>query len=142
MLFISFGKILIISAIVSFLFSFWVLANTMLNLSIKTVKTENQVFIVEGAVNLGNESYKPNPINITKGDTITWINNDIVIHTVTSGSANSKNIGKIFDSGLIRPGDTFNFTVSNEKINNTSIIDYFCEVHPSMVAKIYISSKK
>ncbi len=142
MLFISFGKILIISAIVSFLFSFWVLVNTMLNLSIETVKTENQVSIVEGAVNLGNESYKPNPINITEGDTITWINNDIVIHTVTSGSANSKNIGKIFNSGLIRPGETFNFTFNNEKVGNSRIIDYFCEVHPLMVAKIYISNKK
>jgi len=141
-MFIGFGKILVISVIVTFLFSFWVLANTVINLSpIKTVKAEHKVSIVKGAVNLGDEAYKPNPIALSMGDTITWINNDNVIHTSTSSSNNSDTPGTKFDSGLIRPGEIFNFTLSKEEVKNihNNTINYFCKVHPTMVGKIALS---
>lgn len=140
-MFIGFGKILVISVVVTFLFGFWVLANTVINLSpIKTVKAEHKVSIVKGAVNLGDEAYKPNPIALSIGDTITWINNDNVIHTSTSSSDNSDTPGTKFDSGLIRPGETFNFTLSKEVKNiHNNTIDYFCKVHPTMVGKIALS---
>ena len=48
----------------------------------------------------GLKSYDPNPINIKVGDTITWINADVISHTVTSGKDYNPNYsGNIFNSG-------------------------------------------
>lgn len=136
----SFGKLLLLSFILSVLFGLTVIFNSMLDLSFTSVVTENKVSIVRDAATLGNESYSPNPVDITEGDMITWINNDIVIHTVTSGSPiDSKNNGKIFDSGLLRPGNIFNYTFSDFKSSSPGIINYFCKVHPSMLGKIDLS---
>ncbi|MGN6347715.1 MAG: cupredoxin domain-containing protein [Candidatus Nitrosocosmicus sp.] len=45
-----------------------------------------------------NQSYDPNPIYIKIGDTVTWINADVMANTVTSGK----------DYDLITSGKKFN----------------------------------
>ncbi len=95
-----------------------------------------QVSIVNGATTLGNKSFLPNPITINMGDTITWINNDNTIHTVTSGIPNTPNAGEIFDSGLtslISPTKTF-----SHKFINAGEFSYFCRLHPMMVGTINV----
>lgn len=64
----------------------------------------------------------------------------MVIHTVTSGAPiNNSNAGNLFDSGLIRPGNIFNYTLSDSEIGSKGIIKYFCKVHPNMTGKIFYS---
>ncbi|MFB5600827.1 MAG: plastocyanin/azurin family copper-binding protein [Nitrososphaeraceae archaeon] len=136
----SFGILLLISFIISVLFGLTVIINSILDLSVRNIVAENKISILKGAVSLGNESYSPNPFEIKIGKKITWINNDMVIHTVTSGvSVNDSNAGKVFDSGLIRPGNIFNYTVSDLEIGSKGTINYFCKVHPNMTAKIFFS---
>ena len=44
-----------------------------------------QVSIVKGAATLNNKAFSPNPLKVKVGSTVTWINNDNNIHSVTSG---------------------------------------------------------
>jgi plastocyanin len=85
------------------------------------------VSILPGASAQGNPSYDPAVLNVSKGDSIEWTNNDNVPHTVTS----SVDEGQTFDSSLIMAGDTFLLQTSNLSENS---YDYFCTLHPFMKA--------
>jgi plastocyanin len=115
--------------------------NTTAEINTGTVK----VSIVPGAAALGDKAYSPNPINIKVGDTIMWTNNDTSetpFHTVTSGSGpDDENKGQEFDSGLtgatalMTKGTTFTHT-----FDATGEFSYFCQLHPTMVGKVVVSS--
>jgi plastocyanin len=80
------------------------------------------------------KAYQPNPINIKVGDTITWINRDSEMHTVTSASGpNDPNEGKELDSGPLTQGGIFTHT-----FKTTGVFSYFCDPHPWMVAKVIV----
>jgi plastocyanin len=76
--------------------------------------------------------FNPSPINISVGDTVKWINTDVEIHTVTSGSSNGNTgIGRQFDSGNLNPKQTFEHT-----FNKAGTYHYFCIIHPSMTGVV------
>ncbi len=79
------------------------------------------------------KSFDPNPININVGDSVSWINNDNGIHTVTSGSDEGPSIGQEFDSGTVGSGQSF-----THKFEKPGTYDYFCSIHPSMVGKVIV----
>ena len=78
----------------------------------------------------------PAQLIITKTDTVTWFNNDTVVHTVTSGYPEQDDFaGQMFDSGLISPQSSFSYIFSDERITGYS---YFCSVHPWMRGQIVV----
>ena len=79
------------------------------------------------------ECYLPYEISVAVGTTVTWINDDITIHTVTSGSPNGGANG-LFDSELIMSGETFEIT-----FNDAGTFDYYCIVHPWMAGIVNVS---
>jgi len=92
---------------------------------------EVKVSIVPGASTLADKAFSPNPVNVKIGDTITWVNEDSVFHTVVSGNPSSGGeTGKVFDSGLSGPtalttkGKTFphTFTEKGEFLTSVSYI--------------------
>ena len=85
------------------------------------------VSIPPGASAQGNPSFDPAILNVSKGDSIEWTNNDNTPHTVTS----SVDEGQTFDSSLIMAGDTFLLQTSDLSENS---YDYFCTLHPFMKA--------
>ena len=94
------------------------------------------VTIVKGATTLNDKAFSPNPIKIKVGDTITWINEDNNIHTVSSGKPNSPDAGRLFDSGLtslITPSKSYSHT-----FNEPGEYTYFCKIHPNMVGTIEV----
>ena len=96
----------------------------------------NKVSIVKGATTLGDKAYLPSLVRIEVGTTVVWTNDDNNLHTVTSGTPNSANVGEAFDSGLtalITPAKTY-----SHKFTNTGEFTYFCRVHPTMVGKIVV----
>jgi nitrite reductase (NO-forming) len=96
----------------------------------------NEVSIVKGATTLGDKAYLPSLVKIKVGSTVVWTNNDNNLHTVTSGTPNTANVGEAFDSGLtalITPAKTY-----SHKFTNTGEFTYFCRVHPTMVGKIVV----
>lgn len=76
--------------------------------------------------------FNPATIYIDLGDTLTWSNDDLIAHTVTSGTIKD-GPNEIFDSSLIMGGDTFEVTFDKE-----GIFDYFCMVHPWMKGYVVV----
>jgi nitrite reductase (NO-forming) len=97
-----------------------------------TFPTTNKVAIVMGAALLRDKAYQPNPVNVKVAGTITWTNEDTVVHTVTSGSGfTDPNLGRDFDSGLLGKGFSHIFFKPGE-------YPYFCQIHPTMVGKVIV----
>jgi plastocyanin len=86
--------------------------------------------ILPGASAQGNPDYDPDPITIKKGDGVQWTNEDNAPHTVTSSQQG------LFDSGLINAGDTW---LLNSAEIAPADYEYFCTLHPFMVATLAIS---
>jgi plastocyanin len=102
---------------------------------------EVKVSIVRGASTLADKAFSPNPVNVKIGDTITWVNEDSVFHTVVSGNPSTGGeTGKVFDSGLSGPtalttkGKTFSHTFTEK-----GEFPYFCQLHPTMTGKVIVS---
>ena len=97
---------------------------------------KNDVSIVEGASDLGDKAYRPSPIKIKVGDSITWTNDDsITPHTVTEGNPANNVPTSGFDSGLLSQGQTF-----KHKFDKAGAIEYFCTLHPTMIGKVAVNS--
>lgn len=93
-----------------------------------------KVSIVRDAAYVGNKAFSPNPVNIKTVDIITWIDNDIETHTVTSGTGfNDHSVGKLFDSGILDYTQSFSHT-----FNTRGEFSYFCQFHPTMIGKIIV----
>ena len=92
------------------------------------------VSIVKGAPNMGNKAYSPNPIQIQRGTTVVWRNDDTTLHTAVSGKGTSDtSLGKMFESPPIAPGKTFSY-----KFDAVGTYDYFCTLHPAMVGTVVV----
>ncbi|MDX2378608.1 MAG: plastocyanin/azurin family copper-binding protein [Acidimicrobiia bacterium] len=96
------------------------------------------VLIPEGAFDPSNaeNAYVPLLRTVAVGTTVTWTNEDTVIHTATSGSSNGS-VGTpdgVFDSGDILPGDSFAFT-----FEEAGTFDYYCTPHPWMKAQVEVT---
>jgi len=83
----------------------------------------------------GNPDYKPDVAVVSHGDTIQWTNEDSTMHTVTSKS----DFGKMFDSGSMNPEVVFTLNTSDFAVGE---YEYFCVVHPWMVATLVIEESK
>lgn len=98
---------------------------------------ENEVVIPEGAFDPNAEfAFFPGDLTVTAGTTVTWVNEDAVVHTVTSGSSNGS-LGEadgIFDSGLFGAGESFEFTFTEP-----GTYSYFCTPHPWMQATVTVT---
>ena len=70
------------------------------------------------------QCYDPPTVEISTGDTITWINKDIPAHTIVSGDPFGKQTG-FFDSGYILPEESFKHTFFT-----SGDYPYFCVLHP------------
>jgi plastocyanin len=83
------------------------------------------ISIVAGAFALTTTAYSPNPQTISRGSTVTFINNDSTAHTATSGGT--------FDTGTINPGGRASVT-----LQNAGSITYHCTIHPGMVGTLIV----
>jgi plastocyanin len=86
--------------------------------------------ILPGASAQGNPDYDPDPITIKQGDGVQWTNEDNAPHTVTSRQEG------VFDSGLINPANTWLLNVAEIA---PAEYEYYCTLHPFMVATLVVS---
>ena len=77
--------------------------------------------------------FDPEVVHIIPNSTVTWINNDNVTHTVTSGNPQQGADGK-FDSGLLKPGKEFSYTFTE-----IGIFNYYCQIHPTMKGIVIVN---
>jgi len=69
--------------------------------------------------------FQPAELIVQKGDTVIWLNNDIVDHDVTEESS------KAWTSSLIPPGKSWRSVVNQNA-------DYYCSIHVVMKGKIRV----
>lgn len=95
-------------------------------------------------VTLQTFQFEPGEIEIDAGDTVTWINNDDILHTVTSGVGQKQGVPGVsenkdakpdgmFDEQMDSVDATFEFT-----FEEAGTFDYFCAIHPGMTGKVVV----
>ena len=94
-----------------------------------SASNSSQSVASSGAINIKNMMFTPSQISIQKGGTVTWTNNDNIVHTVVDDLSN---VGGP-SSGDIQPGGTYSFT-----FNKTGSFQYHCSIHPSMRGTIVV----
>lgn len=119
--------------------NYWILALIPLVLSFGIVPAfaENiSVTIPEGTSVSGcetsNECYIPYEITIDVGDKITWLNEDMAFHTVTSGNS-VDGAHDLFDSGMFKLGEEY-----SREFDESGNFSYFCTLHPWMEGVVIV----
>ena len=77
-------------------------------------------------VTIAKVAYDPPVVDVAAGDTIEWVNRDLVPHTVTARSAG-------WDSGVLAPDSSWRLVVSW-----SDSIRYDCRLHPTMHGVLYV----
>jgi plastocyanin len=75
--------------------------------------------------------YIPSKITVKQGQTVTWKNEDVAFHSVTSGFYGEPST--LFDSGYLDPEQKFSVTFDEQ-----GTFDYFCTLHPWMAGKVIV----
>ena len=98
----------------------------------------NTIIIPAGAYDPANAdiAYSPQAMSVAAGTTVTWINEDSVFHTITSGSSNGTTATPDgnFDSGEVQTGEIYAHT-----FDSIGTFDYYCIPHPWMVGQIQVT---
>jgi plastocyanin len=84
------------------------------------------VTIPSGASTQTTTAFGANPLTISTGTTISWLNNDNTTHTSVAD-------GNQWASGNIPPGGRFNFTFAS-----AGRFTYYCQIHPNMIGTIIV----
>ena len=92
------------------------------------------ITIQPNSATLGDKAYVPNPVEVKVGESVTWTNDDSQIHTATSGTVGGEDSGSVFDSGILSPKATFDFT-----FDTAGEYDFYCTLHPQMFGKVVVS---
>jgi plastocyanin len=83
-------------------------------------KPQTHTVIIEGM------RFQPESLTVARGDTVVWVNNDLVPHTATSEAGN-------FDSQIIQAEKSWKFTASKK-----GEFAYTCTFHPTMKAMLQV----
>jgi LPXTG-motif cell wall-anchored protein len=79
-------------------------------------------------VRIVNFDYKPDPVRIGVGDTITWTNEDSEPHTATANNGS-------FDTHTLKKGESGSHTFSQD-----ATVRYTCIIHPDMKGTVVVGS--
>ncbi|MEP7143703.1 MAG: cupredoxin domain-containing protein [Ferruginibacter sp.] len=93
----------------------------LLNSCATSEKTAPKTYTVE----ISQMKFIPAELNVQKGDTVIFINHDMVVHDVTEDP------GKAWTSSPLPVGKSWSLVVSGSS-------DYFCSIHQVMKGKIIV----
>jgi plastocyanin len=111
--------------------------NTQNSGFITVTKSETRDHIIKipygaGKPDIRSVFFLPARENIHSGNTVEWINEDRVSHTVTSS---------YFNSGMIWPkGSAYGSSDFKANFKNSGTFAYFCQIHPYMSGVIYVDT--
>jgi amicyanin len=78
-------------------------------------------------VRIAQYAFAPASITVHVGDTVTWVNQDAVAHTVTSRS------GGLLNSPMLSQGQSYSY-----RFTNAGTYYYYCAVHPNMLGTVTV----
>ena len=84
-----------------------------------------------GAVNIKTFMFQPDPVRVKAGTTVTWTNQDDILHTVTAGARGKPS--KEFDEKLKLNGE-FSHT-----FDEAGTHPYVCTIHKGMDGTVIVS---
>lgn len=76
-------------------------------------------------INIFQMKFSPADIAVHSGDTIMWVNNDMVAHDITEQKNHS------WSSSLLPPGKSWKKVITKDE-------DYYCSIHQVMTGKIIL----
>ncbi|MBW3548286.1 MAG: cupredoxin domain-containing protein [Actinobacteria bacterium] len=85
-----------------------------------------------GAVTIKTFAFDPDPATVPAGTTVTWANEDEILHTVTSGERDEAD--GTFDKQLDGPG-----SVAEHTFDTPGTYAYHCSIHPGMDGVVEVS---
>ena len=87
-----------------------------------------QAALSENTITIDATSFTPANLSIRAGDTVIWVNKDILPHTATQSAKNG------FDSGMLATGASWKrtFTAKGD-------VDYVCAFHPTMKGRLRVN---
>jgi plastocyanin len=88
--------------------------------AVERPKPKTHTVIIEGM------RFQPESLTVARGDTIVWVNKDLVPHTATSEAGG-------FDSKDIQADKSWRYT-----IHKTGDFAYLCTFHPTMKATLRV----
>ena len=89
----------------------------------------------DSTVSIKDFAYGPATIQVAVGETVTWTNEEeIMPHDVTSGTAGGSDVGQVFASEFLMPGQSFSTTFSAP-----GEYPYLCVLHPAMVGVVIVN---
>ena len=111
----------------------------------EAVKSPTRTAPTAAEVTIRGVAFAPRTITVQRGVTVTWVNDDPVEHTVTSGRQAVQGVpgvgggaparaSGLFDATLDQRGERFSFS-----FERPGRYDYFCRVHPGMTALVVVS---
>jgi plastocyanin len=77
--------------------------------------------------------FLPLNLEVIRGTTVTWQNQDDIGHTIQSQDSHG-NIISLFNSGLLKTGDVFSY-----KFDKPGVYHYFCTIHPWRIGIVTVS---
>ncbi len=81
-----------------------------------------------------NYAYSPQSVTISSGSTLTWVNMDHVMHTVSFGvHEDDHDGGEALDSGPMYHMDTWSYT-----FHEPGVYEYHCDPHPYMTGTVVV----
>jgi amicyanin len=78
------------------------------------------------SVHIDNFTFTPQEITVTRGTTLTWVNDDDIPHAIAA-------TGQAFRSKAMDTEQKFSFTFTEP-----GTYDYFCSLHPHMQGKVIV----
>ena len=81
-------------------------------------------------VTIGGMAMTPQQLTVKAGDTVEWINKDVVDHTTTEKKAAMWNVS-------IAPGKS-----AKVVMKKAGSYDYYCRYHPNMVARLIVTGSR
>ena len=72
-------------------------------------------------------SFKPSTLTIKAGDSVVWVNKDIVAHTATADGSNG------FESGALATGKSW-----KRAFKSKGDFAYICRFHPTMKGRVVV----
>ena len=97
------------------------------NQLLSSANSNADITIPRGATVQGNTAYSPGNFTVKAGQTVTWVNKDITVHTVTSSSGGS--IQGI--STRDKPGAT--------TLLKVGVYKYYCTLHAWMKGNVTVT---
>ncbi len=91
---------------------------------------------VSGCEDTEEGCFLPSVATVGVGGTVIFSNTDNVAHTSVSGLISDDNSGSVFDTSLLLPGSTYEWSTTE-----VGEYPYFCIVHPWMLGTIIVISE-